>query len=328
MSDAGTFRRCALTRAWVLVAPERAGVEPVSDDFSGLPELVAPCPFCAGNEGATEPSLEAYPAVGAWRVRSIPNKFPAVRIGADGPRSELRRPATGLQEVVVETPDHDADLADYEAARAAEVLAFYRSRLRALEQTPNTSQVCLFRNRGRRAGSSQPHPHGQLLTLAVPGPEQEARWAAAVDAQRATGRTLLSGVVEREVQHGARVVDETAGFVVACLAAPRTNWQLAVFPRAGAGSFSAAEDALLEELAVVLPRAIRRALGASGKTDYNVIWRLPPPAERDGPAASWHIEILPRGGAGAGFELSSGMPLIAVAPELAAERMRAQKLRP
>lgn len=324
MADAGTYRRCPFTSHWVLVAPERAGVLPRGDRFSGLPELVAPCPFCPGNEEATEPALEVFPAEGPWRVRSVPNKYPAVRTDADGESTGVRRPADGRQEVVVETRAHGGDFADYEPAVAREVLAFYRSRLDALERIAGTSQVCLFRNRGRRAGSSQPHPHAQLVALVVDGPEQKVRWAAAVDAQRSTGRTLLSRVVEAELAVGSRIVEETPRFVVACLEAPRTNWQVAIFPRDGAGSYSRAGDEAIEELAELLPRTVRRALGASGKSDYNVVWRLPATPWRDEAPASWHIEILPRGGAGAGFELASGMPLIAVAPELAAERMRAQ----
>jgi galactose-1-phosphate uridylyltransferase len=82
--------------------------------------------------------------------------------------------------------------------------------------------------------------------------------------------------------------------------------------------FSATSDALLGVLARRLPDLTARALRASGATDYNVYVADPPVGQDTGFA----IEIVPRTGGDAGFELSTGTSVCVVLPEDAAARMR------
>ena len=68
-----------LTGRWVTIVAERA--ERPTDFAPASPEVEAdpgrPCPFCPGNEEATLPALETVDDGGTWRMRVIPNLYPA-----------------------------------------------------------------------------------------------------------------------------------------------------------------------------------------------------------------------------------------------------------
>ncbi|MBN2560337.1 MAG: DUF4931 domain-containing protein [Phycisphaerae bacterium] len=87
------FRQNPLTGEWVIIAPERAKrpQELSAERPRSRPaEYVKDCPFCPGNERQTTPEVYAvrddYGTVDreGWRVRVVPNKYPALRIDAEG----------------------------------------------------------------------------------------------------------------------------------------------------------------------------------------------------------------------------------------------------
>ena len=78
------LRKDPVTGRWVIIATER-GARPT--DFKSAPQVISRgfCPFCEGNEDKTPPEIVALRDYGArdqkgWRVRVVPNKFPALQI--------------------------------------------------------------------------------------------------------------------------------------------------------------------------------------------------------------------------------------------------------
>jgi len=231
-------------------------------------------------------------------------------------------PAVDAHEVVIESPDHDADLADYEIPHLRGVLGLWRERVRALEAEPATAAALVFRNRGRRAGSSQPHPHTQIAATSWVPAEVRLRWRIAQDQERELGRSLHAAVLERELA-SSRVLSSDPRVVSFCPYAPSRPFELRFAPREARGGFATAEDSDLDSLAAQLRDAALRLRVHTGIEDYNLVMRQPPARER-GPAAAWHLELLPRTGGDAGFELATGEMIVVVAPEVAA----AQLMRP
>jgi UDPglucose--hexose-1-phosphate uridylyltransferase len=107
------------------------------------------CPFCAGHEEMTPPQTLVIPEEGDWRVRVVPNLYPAFE----------------RQEVVVHSRHHVrsiAELADEELGLVAEA---WRRRADA-----QPGYVFPLINEGRDAGASRPHSHSQLVWLPEPPP--------------------------------------------------------------------------------------------------------------------------------------------------------------
>lgn len=325
MSEAASYRHDPMEDSWRVVAPRRAAV-PLDTSASGplLPSPEGPCPFCPGNEDETEAIALQLPTAADWQVRAIANRYPAVSAEVVPPTvtGGHARPATGIHEVLVEGREHEGDFPGFDPQLRTLVLQGYRERLQAMEAMDGIRHVSVFRNRGRRAGSSQPHPHGQLLGSTVGGRIQERRWALARAHARREGRSLLDTVLARELDADERIVAADEHFVVFCPFAPLASYQTWIVPRFLRGSFSSLSDEELERLGAVLAETIQRASEASGRKAYNLLWRLPPVRARNDAAAFWYLDLLPRGGGPAGVELSTGMSLCSVSPEAAAEAMR------
>ena len=319
------YRHDPFTDGWVIVAPERSQLLTSPDPLEGLPSPPGPCPFCPGNEAETEPTVQAWPPEGDWDIRVVRNRYPMVTpdieevpLVAGG----HARVATGVHEVIIETRAHEGDLPDFDVAHLTRVLEAYRERNRALVSIDGVRQVSLFRNRGLRAGSSQPHPHAQILASSVDGREQATRWRRAREHYRREGETLLASVLAKELRLEQRIVLERDAFVVLCPFAPWRSYETWVVPRDATGSYSTMDESMLAPLADALQEAIRRTCKASGRADYNLVWRQPPARAGVDPAAFWFVQIIPGGRGGAGLELTSGLGLSSVTPEDAATRMR------
>ena len=87
------LRKDPIIGRWVIISTERAKRP---DDFKRSTSYQPPedieCPFCEGKEHLTPPEILALgrennnPNTPGWKVRVVPNKFPALRI-----EGELRR---------------------------------------------------------------------------------------------------------------------------------------------------------------------------------------------------------------------------------------------
>ncbi len=170
------LRKDPIVGRWVIISTERARRP---SDFTHPHEARrgTACAFCDGRESETPPEVLAFrrnggpPNTGDWTVRVVPNKFPALRIeGELAPEGEGifdRMNGIGAHEVIVETPDHNADLAQLTPNRIEEVLWAYRERVVDLQKDPRFRYTLIFKNHGADAGASLEHTHSQLIALPI-----------------------------------------------------------------------------------------------------------------------------------------------------------------
>ena len=76
------------------------------------------------------------------------------------------------------------------------------------------------------------------------------------------------------------------------------------------------------QLADVLQNSIKKIYNAMSDPAYNFYLHSAPCDGKDYPPFHWHIEILPRTAVWAGFELSTGIEISTIQPEVAAEYLR------
>ncbi len=341
-----TFRRDRLTGQWRLVAPTRAGVPLPSNRAidPGLPSTDGRCPFCPGHEEDAGRTVARLPSDGPWEVRVVRNKYPAVvaresieSAPSNEPRASIEpndergedsshddddddtRLAFGAHEVVVETRAHEGDLHELSVEHLALVLRAYRDRV-AHHEASDAASVLLFRNRGVRAGSTQAHPHAQVVACSVV-PTEIARRAKRARAHfEKTGARLIDTELRRADAAGRVVLRDDVGSLV-CPHAPSGPYETWLIPHHHV-PFAQLDDDALTSLARLLRRSVALTLEASGRRAWNLLVHLPPRAHRDAPYAFWHLAIVPRGGPGAGLELASGTTVVTVAPEDAAAHLR------
>lgn len=326
MSAGPTLRWDPVTARHVLVAPHRRATP---RDVVHRVERVRgaeACPFCPGAEGRTAPPVaEVRDASGRWLARAFPNLYPmtADAPGAAHPRAPwVDAPNDGAHEVIVETPEHDRDLALMDDAQARVVVGMYRDRLRALDARPGAAATLLFKNRGPRAGGSLAHPHAQALTLPVVPSGVARRDRVARRHHRERGGSPVGEIVARELAEGARLVERSDDFAVLCPWAPSRSFEVWVAPRFASAWLGDLPDARLDALAIALRRTLLRVRAATADADYNLVLRGPARRNRGEPWAGWHLEVHPRRGGDAGFELSAGMSVVVTSPEESAEALR------
>jgi UDPglucose--hexose-1-phosphate uridylyltransferase len=298
-----------------VIAPARAR-RPGADRLNAEPDDdVAGCPFCEGREGATPPETFAIGPPGraadapGWRVRVVPNKFPAFGPWSDeGDRGGLfaRRAALGRQEVVIHSPRHVRTLADLSSREIEQVAEAWQARAAAAREQ-GFPYVQALVNEGRVAGASLQHSHSQLVWLEQEPPlvEQESR------VQEAEGGCVLCRVLTDELEQRIRVVLERDGLVLLCPFAGRQPYELLVAPRE-CETDPFASPRLGAALSLVA-EGIRRLRVAEGPVPLNM-WLHP--------AGHWHLEVLPRLTVLAGLELGSGYFVNTLAPESAAGVLR------
>jgi len=315
----------------MILAAERAkrpGGGRRSDAQRQPAEVDPDCPFCRGNEDQTPPEILRRPASGDWVVRVVPNKYPALVPGLTEPTTvteELRRraPARGHYEVVIEGQRHRADLAAEDDAVLLEVLLAVRERYRAFVRDQDLRLFSLFKNHGKRAGASLPHPHWQLVASPLLSPSLRRLLDVAADYHARHGRSVYDDVIEREIQTGERMVAATDRFVVLTPYAPQWAGETWIVPREPAVSFGESDDDTLAAFAAVLRETFQRVAVAFDDPSVNVLVHSAPLRDLKAPGFRWHVRIQPRLTTPGGFELATGMAITMVAPERAAEGMRA-----
>jgi UDPglucose--hexose-1-phosphate uridylyltransferase len=283
-----------LGRRYVLIAPERAkrGVRaPAPEEPDPFP-----CDFCEGNEANTPPESYAIrkhgtaPDTPGWRVRVVPNLYPA----------------TAFHEVVVHSTDHYQGLEKLSHGMRRAVLLAYRERLRAC---PLPCAVVIV-NRGRAAGASRSHDHAQIFGLDDVPPTLARETEAFAD-----GPCVLCELAARE---DVRVAETGATYVVAHPVPTMADEVLVIPPHAPSltsiesGDLGAVADGFAEAV-VRLQRVLGDAL------PFNLVVHTAP----DGvDCFHWHAHVYPRLARWGGLEIGAELPIVAADPQDAARRLR------
>jgi UDPglucose--hexose-1-phosphate uridylyltransferase len=315
----------------VFVAPMRAARPHDADRPADGDTTAAPrdwCPFCVGSEHRTPPAWLRTPADAAepWRARIVPNLYPFTierpdaggAAGGQGPRPP--RAAHGVHDVVIEAARHERTVTAVTADAWRDVWELCRQRLDTLAGRSDLAWATVFKNSGPLAGASLEHLHSQLVALDfVPGVVQ-AEMAAVT---RSPG--LFADVISSADRAG-RVVAERADLVLLVPEATRQPFETWILPRMPEPFFHATTPARVAAVAELTQLYVARLERLVPGSHFNW-WLHQLPFSTRAPAAAraawhWHLEILPRLSAFAGFELATGCHITPLSPAESAARLR------
>jgi UDPglucose--hexose-1-phosphate uridylyltransferase len=326
------LRRDPIVGRWVIIATERAR-RPT--DVARAPAVRAGgmCPFCPGHEDKTPREVyvagrppSAPPNGPGWKVRVVPNRFPALKIEGDLDRQAEgiydRMNGIGAHEVIIETPDHDKALEDLSAADLTEVLFAFKARILDLRNDLRFKYLLLFKNHGHLAGASLEHAHSQLIALPVVPRQVIEEIEGARRHHEHKERCIFCDIVGQERKDRSSVVFENDEFVVFAPWAPRSPFETWIVPKRHESNYEVEPKERLGACAQALATTLRRLKVALGDPAYNFILHSNP--LRDAPSHSyhWHLEVMPALTQVAGFEWGTGFHINPVPPEDAAEFLR------
>jgi UDPglucose--hexose-1-phosphate uridylyltransferase len=283
-------------------------------------------PFADGHEDRTPRELYALrpdgsdPDTPGWKVRVVPNLFPALEPDSKPPPPNANPDlfwsgaASGAHEVIVNAPQPVSSLGDLEPEQVTCAMGVWRERMRA---HPESACLHLIVNERPEAGASLPHTHAQLYALGfVPAAIARERERFGAYATRTMGGNLLADLVQQEVRQRERIVSIDDEAVLLSAYGARVPYQMMIAPRTVRPRFEDDGPVGANLLRDALRRLARR-LGASPPLN---LWVRTAP--RGAEHFCWRIDILPRLTHLAGLELGAGVNVNIVAPERAAAELR------
>ena len=310
------------------------------------------CPFCTGNEHMTPPVIAAYPDDKNWNIRIVENLYPVLGDDRSNPNLSFGLQQTidgyGRHEVMIDHNKHGIAIHEMSEEHLALLFRAYRERMEQLYRSNSRLRYVLaFKNFGPAAGASIAHTHSQLIAMPVIPDNVQTEVAnsrafyhkhhrcifcSLIDEALTFEATIYdreSGEIRRKIGVGQYIVERGKKFIAIKPFASRYEWELHILPLAHQSDFLRISPDDFADLARVMRRTMARLDAVLGGVQYNFfLHSIPHDVNCEDCDASyhWHIEITPRTSIPTGFELGSGLFVNTVAPEAAAEKLRAIQL--
>ena len=226
--------------------------------------------------------------------------------------------AYGYHEVIVESPNHHDHPGQARPEQTQLALKASLILLQRYYQDKKIKYVELFRNHRKEGGASLSHPHSQIIGTPFIPPNIKSELTMARHYFVARKRCIFCEIVEKE-RFSPRRVFENDHFLVFSPWASISPFEFWVVPKRHEPRL----ENLAEEEQKDLAGALNISLGALARLlhnpPYNYGFHTCPSVERE--FYHWHLEVYPKLSILAGFELSTGVYINVIAPELAAEAL-------
>ncbi len=287
---------------YVIISPKR-GLR--GDSFSHASEshksATTTCVFCNN----TEKSLLSLPQAKDWQVKVVANAFPALSV--TNPK------AYGVQEVIIDTPDHDTEFSELSLEHITLILTSYRDRLASLKAQPGISYVLVFKNDGPVAGATVAHSHCQIIALPLVPPQIEKERDALNHYRDQHSTCAHCDAIDWEAKQKVRLLFEDKHIIAIAPYASDVHFEAWIMTREHRNTLTELNLSELHSLAVVLKKLTARLDAASMSFNFYL------QESTVGQDHHFFIKLKPRSvKQWAGAELGTGVIINPVPPEYAA----------
>ena len=335
------LRKDIVNGRWVIVAAERSKRP---DDFRpAQPQRQEPtggfCPFCQGSESKTPPEVFALRKPGTrrdrpgWRVRVVPNKFPALNRGLPPERQEdgvfQWMDGVGVHEVIIENPNHGREINDLPLSHLQAVIETYKNRVSSIEDEFQYKYVHVFKNKGREAGASLSHPHSQIVATPIIPKQVNEEIYSCERLYRQFEECIFCRIIRDETRLGERLVLRNDDFCVVTPFAPRFPFETRIFPLRHSPWLTTMTKRESLSLARTLKAVLDKQKKILNDPPFNYYIHQGPNPHLPHEAwvnleksYHWHLEIIPILTRVAGFEWGTGFYINPLPPETAASFLR------
>ncbi len=242
-----------------------------------------------------------------WDLLSINNIYPAVT-----PDNEK---AYGKQEVIIETPHHNKELADLSAEKIKKLLDMYSKRTAELSKEKNLNYILCFKNQGARAGASISHAHSQVFATKIIPDDLREEAKLKQEYQIKNQSCPYCDIIKKEMK-GARRVFEDEHVAVFTPYASQYHYEVWLFPKRHLDNITLLNKKEKKSFAHFLKKILKRLDGIDAAFNFflhNVV------TDKD---QHFYIKVEPRESVWAGVELGSGLVINSISPEEAAKFYR------
>lgn len=238
----------------------------------------------------------------AWRVKVIPNAYPAFT-----PDNYQSR---GRQELVLETAREDTPFYALEVEEMEDILRAYQRRIFDLSQ--DYQYVSVFKNHGADAGASLDYTHSQIIATDLAPPQIAYQRHTLHNYQLEHQSSPMCDVIRWELTNKERVIAHTRYTTTICPYSSRFPLEAWIIPNRQVRSLVELDDNEIHSLADHL-KGIATALSVN-KIDFN--YHIAEPI--NGYSNHCYLTVIPRLTVPGGFEHDTGIYINPVSPEYAA----------
>jgi UDPglucose--hexose-1-phosphate uridylyltransferase len=326
------LRKDPVIGRWVIIATERARRPGVFFDSQKNIFDSNDCSFCHNQD----PQILSYPqGDSAHQVKVVQSGTPLLL--NDG---KFHRKGHGLydvvndygtHEVVIETPEHIANMADLSQDQIRLVFETYAIRYNELAKDPSFQYVIAYKNYGWAAGSRRiGHSRSQIIATSVNPFSAKQKLDGAKKYFNYRERCLYCDMIQQELEAKVRIIAETEHFVAMTPFAPRFVFEIWILPKKHDCDFAKGVVGQEHDLAKMMKLVLTKLKVGLDDPAYNYVIQSAPFRHGDtgtkwktlGDDYHWHIEVSPRLTRVAGFEKGSGFYISSIPPENVAEFLR------
>ncbi|HBY56774.1 MAG TPA: galactose-1-phosphate uridylyltransferase [Candidatus Atribacteria bacterium] len=298
------------------------------------------CVFCEGNESKTPPEKYAFREEGTlentpgWKVRVVPNKYPALEMEDGKPIIEKvgiyeKMNGLGVHEVIIETPHHFENLDKLSIDNITLILKTYQQRYLSIFEDERIKYILIFKNYGIDGGASLEHSHSQLIATPIIPKRIEEELNGSTKYFHLKKRCIFCEYINQEIQFKERIIKETEKYVAISAFAARFPFETWVLPKFHNAYYEEISDDEIFDLARMMKEILFRINNKLNNPPYNFIIHTAPSKKFSTDEWTdldkkyhWHIEIIPRLTKIAGFEWGTGFYINPTSPEEAAKVLR------
>lgn len=319
------LRKNIITGEWVVLATERARrpedyiirhqIKPTHKKF---------CVFCVGGEAYAQRIDETKHAY------VTPNKYPA--FSGDDLASETssgfyaKMTGSGRHELVV-LDKHDQPITQIPAEYWEEIVELFRRRITALNKIDAVKFVMPIYNHQAEGGATIEHPHAQIFGAPIVPHYMKDELKGAQHYFAEHGRCVFCDIIKQERSQAIRMVYENKHFVAFCFYASRFPFETWIMPKTHMSEFEKMNDTEKKFFAECISVTLKKLDKSLKNPPFNFFIHTKPEGKLyTHDTYHWHMEIAPRVSKFGGFELGAGMIINIVAPEAAAEFLRATEV--
>lgn len=290
----------------VIIAPKR-GLRPHDImTHQDVPVASKECPFC------NEPILsrKGLYHVGTprkWRIKVIQNDFPVI--------TKQNPKAYGVQEVVLETPWHNKELATFSVDHIRQLFETYAARTKSISRDKKIKYILIFKNNGGVAGASLVHAHSQIFATGILPPHIVNKLSRAEEFTTRHGSCYYCNLI-KEQRGKSRLVYQDKYITALTPYASIYNYEAWILPRRHVDSIVSLSKTELASFA----KALKGMLIALDDMQLPYNFYMHQVTTNDD--EHLYLRIAPRRDVWAGVELGSRLIVNTVAPEEAAKFYR------
>ena len=314
------IRKDYIAEKYVIFSPKRAK-RPHA--FRKLKEKDIPpekCPFCPGNEHLTPKAIKQIPKKN-WKVRLIPNKFPALSEvpfnGEEGKGFFKHYKPYGYHEVLIETPDHYKEYHELSMKQLELSFKTLVERYKFLLAKKETVYVTVFKNEGKMAGASLGHTHSQIIASPVFPKKISEKMTASEKYYKKEQRCPYCDIIKAEKKKKERVVSENKDFIVLAPYASTWPYETWIFPKKHISDITGLSVSERKILLKTIKKLLTKYTELFGDLPYHIVYNSFPKSD----FWHFHIEIYPKLKIYGGFEYF-GLYVNEVLPEYAAKKLK------